>query len=112
MSSACSKNELPLNVEVIETSANGNKLTLMTGFSKSEDATLIKLFPAKEKQTITGFGGSFTESSAYLLNKIGKENRKKIIDAYFGPNGAKYSCLLYTSPSPRDKRQSRMPSSA
>ena len=26
-----------------------------------------------------------------------------------GPNGC---CLLYTSPSPRDKRQSRMPSSA
>ena len=24
----------------------------------------------------------------------------------------KYFCLLYTSPSPRDKRQSRMPSSA
>ena len=23
-----------------------------------------------------------------------------------------YNCLLYTSPSPRDKRQSRMPSSA
>ena len=27
----------------------------------------------------------------------------------FGGNGI---CLLYTSPSPRDKRQSRMPSSA
>ena len=26
--------------------------------------------------------------------------------------GMKSSCLLYTSPSPRDKRQSRMPSSA
>ena len=26
--------------------------------------------------------------------------------------GYKYPCLLYTSPSPRDKRQSRMPSSA
>ena len=26
--------------------------------------------------------------------------------------GAKKVCLLYTSPSPRDKRQSRMPSSA
>ena len=25
---------------------------------------------------------------------------------------ANYGCLLYTSPSPRDKRQSRMPSSA
>ena len=27
-------------------------------------------------------------------------------------NGIGYFCLLYTSPSPRDKRQSRMPSSA
>ena len=26
--------------------------------------------------------------------------------------GMGYHCLLYTSPSPRDKRQSRMPSSA
>ena len=26
--------------------------------------------------------------------------------------GGEYICLLYTSPSPRDKRQSRMPSSA
>ena len=31
------------------------------------------------------------------------------VTAIIGPNGA---CLLYTSPSPRDKRQSRMPSSA
>ena len=31
--------------------------------------------------------------------------RSKIFDMY-------YDCLLYTSPSPRDKRQSRMPSSA
>ena len=28
------------------------------------------------------------------------------------PSGGALSCLLYTSPSPRDKRQSRMPSSA
>ena len=27
-------------------------------------------------------------------------------------NGGPFTCLLYTSPSPRDKRQSRMPSSA
>ena len=28
------------------------------------------------------------------------------------PNGKYYVCLLYTSPSPRDQRGSRMPSSA
>ena len=33
--------------------------------------------------------------------------------AYASTNASLYSdCLLYTSPSPRDKRQSRMPSSA
>ena len=30
----------------------------------------------------------------------------------FKVQGSDISCLLYTSPSPRDKRQSRMPSSA
>ena len=28
------------------------------------------------------------------------------------PNGLRYDCLLYTSPSPRDRQKSRMPSSA
>ena len=32
--------------------------------------------------------------------------------AYLNEQATAYSCLLYTSPSPRDKRQSRMPSSA
>ena len=32
--------------------------------------------------------------------------------ALHAKGGANKSCLLYTSPSPRDKRQSRMPSSA
>ena len=31
---------------------------------------------------------------------------------YFEMTGLSRDCLLYTSPSPRDKRQSRMPSSA
>ena len=31
---------------------------------------------------------------------------------YAAINDTGYVCLLYTSPSPRDKRQSRMPSSA
>ena len=33
-------------------------------------------------------------------------------DQFFGKDRLYASCLLYTSPSPRDKRQSRMPSSA
>lgn len=81
-----------LKVEVYETSAGGNKLTTITDFSlEAEKTSLIELLPEKTFQTITGFGGSFTESSAYLLNKLSKKNRNKILDAYFGESGAQYS---------------------
>jgi len=80
-----------LSVNVYETSANGNKLTLITDFSSTDNAATVVLMPDQKFQTITGFGGSFTESSAYLLNQLGKENRKKIIDAYFSSEGARYS---------------------
>ncbi|GAB4229363.1 MAG: glycoside hydrolase family 30 protein [Ekhidna sp.] len=83
------KNEL--QVEVFETSADGNKLTKIESFQNAEEISEISLNPSKSFQTITGFGGSFTESSAYLLNQLGKENRNKVIEAYFGDEGAKYS---------------------
>ena len=80
-----------LQVEVYETSAQGNSLKKITEFSKSENTVLITLNPEEKFQTITGFGGSFTESSAYLLNKLGAANRKKILNAYFSEEGANYS---------------------
>ena len=36
----------------------------------------------------------------------------RLFGGLFGTAAADETCLLYTSPSPRDKRQSRMPSSA
>nr|WP_299338394.1 glycoside hydrolase family 30 protein [Allomuricauda sp.] len=86
---ACTQNQL--DVEVYETSANGNQLSPISQFSTNGTTSKIKLQPNQKFQTITGFGGSFTEASAHLLNQLGDENRKKIIDAYFGKDGAKYS---------------------
>ena len=43
------------------------------------------------------------------LAEIGATSHPKYISAILSEL---HSCLLYTSPSPRDKRQSRMPSSA
>ena len=37
---------------------------------------------------------------------------QRVVDAVEDAVEESLSCLLYTSPSPRDKRQSRMPSSA
>ena len=85
------KENKSLEVEVYETSESGNKLTRITEFSKVDSASVIKILPEQKFQTITGFGGSFTESSAYLLNKLSKKNRDTILQAYFADEGARYS---------------------
>ena len=82
-----------LDVTVYETSESGNQLTLLTDFEPFEDSSAveIRINPEKTFQTITGFGGAFTESSAYLLNQLGEENRQTILNAYFSREGANYS---------------------
>jgi glucosylceramidase len=80
-----------LEVEVFETSANGNKLNQIHEFQVEDTVVKISILPGEEFQTITGFGGSFTEASAYLLNQVSAENRNKILEAYFGESGARYS---------------------
>ena len=54
----------------------------------------------------TLFSAPDKKGAYYLLEDAAKEPDFAIQGEYSG------SCLLYTSPSPRDKRQSRMPSSA
>jgi len=89
MNACIGKSEL--SVEVIETSASGKKLEKVTQFAEIENPSVVRLDPTKFYQTITGFGGSFTESSAYLLNQLSQENRQKILRAYFSTEGAQYS---------------------
>jgi len=90
MCMACTS-EQTLEVDVYETAANGNKLTPISTFSSADNPIDILLSPEKELQTITGFGGAFTESSAYLLNRLSKKNRDTILQAYFSAAGANYS---------------------
>lgn len=87
----CNTKQNSLLVDVYETSASGNKLEKLTDSPTVENTVAIQLSPDDKFQEIIGFGGAFTESSAYLLNQLGKENRKLILDAYFGSEGAKYS---------------------
>lgn len=88
--SACAPKQV-LEVEVFETSASGHKLTKITEFATSDSISGIHILPNQKFQTITGFGGAFTESSAYLLNQLSKEKRDTILKAYFASDGANYS---------------------
>ncbi|MBP7184129.1 MAG: glycoside hydrolase family 30 protein [Saprospiraceae bacterium] len=79
------------NIEIYETSSSGNQLTKLQQCKPIGNEVHINIYPSKKYQTILGFGGAFTESSAYVLNKLSKSNREKIIEAYFSANGANYS---------------------
>ena len=61
-------------------------------------------------------GGTMTfgdpEPKAGSLWSFGPEGVQCILDGVTISNGLDWSCLLYTSPSPRDRQKSRMPSSA
>lgn len=57
-----------------------------------EGGSTVFFNPAAQMQTIEGFGGAFTESSAVVLNKISKANRTEILKDYFDPKqGIGYS---------------------
>lgn len=90
LASGCA-NPTMMQVEIFETSASGNKLTKRTDFPVAGQRTAITLLPDEQHQTITGIGGSFTEASAHLLQRMGQANRDSIIEAYFGESGARYS---------------------
>jgi glucosylceramidase len=91
IASSCAEKTEVSEVEVFETSRSGNQLSKIETFSQAKSTSKISLNPEKTFQTFTGFGGSFTEASASLLNRLSKENREKIIDAYFADSGARYS---------------------
>jgi glucosylceramidase len=80
-----------LHLTVYETSAQGNALTKIKQFQSLPNPVEIQLDDKQRFQTITGFGGSFTASTAYLLNRLSAKNREKILQAYFGEKGARYS---------------------
>ncbi len=88
--SSCTEQNL-MKVRIFETSESGHQLKELSSFQDANEKVKITVATDEEYQEIVGFGGSFTEASAYLLNQLGSENRKKIIEAYFGESGARYS---------------------
>ena len=82
--------------------APGIKISLNT---LSDKATLIPQINLKQIKKVIGIDTTSAVRSGFFWGYAGLiDNIVNLIK--------KETCLLYTSPSPRDKRQSRMPSSA
>lgn len=83
------------SITVYTTSAAGEKLAVThpadLGAVTQPTAAVIRVDLAAPRQTIVGFGGSFTESSAAVLAKLTPEKRKEVLTAYFSAEGANYT---------------------
>ena len=78
------------------------------------DTTGVK-FAVKMTNISDGTGENLvTKVDASNTTFMTEDGERKISKIFWSVNtqSGKSACLLYTSPSPRDKRQSRMPSSA
>ena len=75
-----------------------------------DDTTLTKLYAILAISIFIGLGcfGFWVTNSHFTTAPNGQPLFVNTVCGY----DTNYVCLLYTSPSPRDKRQSRMPSSA
>ena len=80
--------------EVLLTSEAGEKIASQENRSFRDGAikgTTIIVRPDIVKQTITGIGSSFTESSAFVLAHLDDEKRNEVMDSIFSERGANFS---------------------
>ena len=100
-------------VTIIQSSENGAMFETagQTVFERDPAAEnyVINLYPDAEFQKVIGFGGTFTEASAYQFSRMSAKAKEKIIKAYFDPrqglgynfcrthiNSCDFTCGRYT----------------
>ena len=85
-----SDTEEPGTIKIVLTAKDsGEKLTEKQSIVFADVAIAmgetITIDETKTYQSITGFGGSFTEATAYTLSKLSPDKRAEVINAYFDP---------------------------
>jgi glucosylceramidase len=82
-----------LAVNIYQTSRQGERLARLDlkDIAAEETSRTLTLDPGQSFQTLIGIGGSFTESSAYVISELSAGKRQEVINAYFSPEGAHIS---------------------
>lgn len=51
----------------------------------------VSVYPFLRRQTFQGFGGAFTEATAYNYQKLSEQKRREFLECYFGEKGLRYT---------------------
>ena len=83
-------------------------------FNLNPNQTVNGVWTINSQQAYPTFTAVLREGSEEVLRKefTGGTNTQGIVSQQLTNTSQGYTCLLYTSPSPRDRTRSRMPSSA
>ena len=75
-----------IKIYISSKSSNSNLEEISYNDLKSNKQNLNKLtiHEGNLKQRFMGFGGAFTEASASIYAKLSNDNKKNIINSYFG----------------------------
>lgn len=65
-----------------------------------QQGSIIQVFPDREGQTFLGIGGAMTESAAYNLSKLSYSEQERVLEAYYGESGARFSLVRSTIGTP------------
>ena len=82
------------------------------GAQSDIDTIQIDITAINDTPEVTGPGTAYSVNEQTNLAIHGTGFSVSDVDAASGTMSATFTCLLYTSPSPRDRTRSRMPSSA
>ena len=86
-----------------------NKVAVITGGTSGIGEVTAELFVAEGAQVV--ICGRSEEKGSAIAERLGSACQF-VVANIMNESDIKQTCLLYTSPSPRDRTRSRMPSSA
>lgn len=72
------------------------EITLLKNLSNKEEFKIINIYPNIKYQHFIGFGGAFTEATAYNFSKLSDTNKLQLLKDYFSEQGLNYNLCRTT----------------
>jgi glucosylceramidase len=80
---------------VVFTATGSERQRTVATFSEddSQEFSVVNVYPDVQYQTLDGFGGAITEATAYTFSLLSPADQERLLDLYFGDEGARYSIV-------------------